>query len=59
MATNLKRLKKYLKDGWVICNRCKGEGLTSLTHYNNCRWLCSKCKGHGAVDWITNIMGTK
>jgi len=48
-----------LKNGEVICSRCKGKGFTnednlSIGYYSP----CYKCSGLGVVDWITNIVGS-
>ena len=45
-----------LKDGEIICPRCKGNGeIMGCT----CMVLCPKCKGKKKLDWVENATGVK
>jgi excinuclease UvrABC ATPase subunit len=47
-----------LEEGEVFCNKCKGEGVIPLDEkrYLNGSWYsCSRCRGTGKMDWISNI----
>lgn len=46
--------KPHLKEGEIICNKCKGEG--EIVYDNIFAIWCSKCRGTGKVDWISNAM---
>jgi hypothetical protein len=57
-----------LNDGESICKKCNGTGqhfisVSGAPYHNNHSPVygtvnvCSKCKGFGKVDWITNAMG--
>ncbi len=45
-----------LNDGNIVCTKCGGVGRLREGNY---RCNCSKCKGTGQLDWISNIMGAK
>jgi len=40
-----------LKEGEVLCSKCKGKGLIENTYH------CDKCDGVGKLDWVSNAMG--
>lgn len=45
-----------LKDGEVICSKCKGEGAILHGDPQKADFTCGKCDGTGVTDWITNAM---
>jgi len=51
--------KIHLKEGEVICDRCKGTCHEPNSSDNDelCTEICGKCFGHGKLDWIENIIG--
>ena len=53
-----------LKPGEVICDRCNGitfikETIQRGNGFYPVKSTCPKCKGHGKLDWIDNITGSK
>ena len=48
-----------LGEGEVICGRCKGTCHEPNSNDNDelCTEICSRCLGHGKLDWIENIIG--
>jgi hypothetical protein len=53
------RIKRKLKEGEVICSRCKGLGF----EFREAGWgrqerlSCALCGSDGKVDWIRNVIG--
>jgi DnaJ-class molecular chaperone len=51
-----------LKEGEVLCDKCRGEGIvlrvTKNTIRDNESVACKKCLGHGKLDWIENVTGS-
>ena len=54
-----------LKEGEIICDKCKGAGSTKVKRdprrsgpYHP-TMICIKCLGEGKIDWIENIIGVK
>ena len=45
---------KYLDDGRVACETCKGTGFTQDA--NNFVHVCDYCCGKGIMDWIEFVM---
>lgn len=45
-----------LKDGEMICNKCRGYGVIHGNNFDEISINCPKCQGGGAVDWIQNAM---
>lgn len=53
-----------LEHGEVICDSCEGETFIRYTeqrgkHFYPKKITCPKCNGHGKLDWVENITGTK
>ena len=51
-------------DGTVTCPRCQGDGKTYYSYMNDMKIyraaeICTKCDGHGYLDWIENIVGKR
>jgi len=42
-----------LKEGEVICRKCKGTGISYSHPFTH---VCSKCSGEGIVDWVTQAV---
>ena len=53
--------EKDLKEGEVICNKCKGTGSTSPANSRESIYyqVCYKCHGRGKLDWVEMIVGKK
>ncbi len=54
--------KIKIDDGEILCKTCNGYGtviVKYITPYSD-RYdsitICLKCKGHGKIDWVTDIM---
>jgi len=45
-------LEYTLKDGEIICDKCKGEGTYGF-------FTCTKCQGEGKLDWVSAVTGVK
>jgi len=46
----------------MICPKCHGRkfvGVFRHHEYGTIKKLCSKCLGHGEVDWVQAIFGVK
>ncbi len=48
--------KKFLKEGEVICDKCRGDSIISGPFASS---ICSKCWGTGKLDWIELCTGKK
>jgi hypothetical protein len=54
------KVKIELKEGEVICSKCKGSGSWPATNVEieSPYWSrCPKCQGDGKLDWIHAITG--
>ena len=48
-----------LEKGEIICDKCKGSGISSNKKIPKIKYFCPKCLGFGKLDWIENITGSK
>jgi hypothetical protein len=53
-----------LEAGEIICDKCDGKTFIQYTEkrgngFYPMKMVCPKCKGHGKLDWVENITGTK
>ncbi len=45
-----------LKDGEMICNKCRGYGVIHGNNFDEISINCPKCQGGGVVDWVQNVI---
>jgi hypothetical protein len=61
-----------LHEGEYLCKHCNGWGqlfledeikeerpypVKRVSRYGECNFLCDKCRGHGKLDWVSNVTG--
>jgi len=51
--------KIELKEGEIICPKCKGKGTYCFKGVYSNKRICEKCFGSGKLDWVEIIVGKK
>jgi hypothetical protein len=51
------KLDLKIEEGFIICEKCKGEGSLFFSASERMRVICDKCYGIGKLSWLENVFG--